>query len=156
MGDYNRSTREITLDSLPAAMSAALAAHIEQYNLGDVLGDALICIEATSEKIKKGLFPGPGPKFLRMGVVLTPRWLFEIQAADNKAPYARSLRLVDIVVEDYEKSAFYKMIPDTGVHITGLATGATEGGMNFLGLGRDAAGEKFKQMLIQAVQAAKK
>ncbi len=156
MGDYNRSTREITLDSLPPAMSAALMAHIEQYELGEVLGDALICIEATSEKIKKGLFPGPGPKFLRMGVVLTPRWLFEIRAADNEAPYARSLRLADAVVEDHEKSAFAKMMPDTGVHITGLATGASEAGTSFLGLGRDAAGEKFKQMLIQAVQAAKK
>lgn len=156
MADYNRSTRELTLDSLPAAMSAALMAHVDQYELGDALGDALICIEATSEKIKKGLFSGPGPKVMKMGVVLTPRWLFEIRAADHEAPYARSLRLADIVVEDHEKSAFAKMMPDTGMHITGQATGASEAGTSFLGLGQDAAGEKFKQMLIQAVQAAKK
>ena len=156
MGDYNRSTRELTLEILPAAMSAVLKAHIEEYELGDVLSDVLICIEATSEKVKKGLFAGPGPKVMKMGVVLTKRWLFEIRAADNEAPYARSLRLADVVVEDYEKSSSYKMIPDTGVNITGQATGATEGGTSFIGLGKDAVGGKFKEMLIRAVQEAKK
>ena len=156
MGDYNRFTRELTLETLPVAMSAALKTHIEQYELGNVLADVLICVEATSEKIKKGLFAGPGPKVMKMGLVLTKRWLFEIRAADNEAPYARSLRLADIVVEDYEKSSFYKMIPDTGVNITGQATGATESGTSFIGLGKDAAGEEFKEMLIHAVQDAKK
>jgi hypothetical protein len=156
MGDYNRSTRELTLETLPAAMSAALKTHIEQYELGDVLADVLICVEATSEKVKKGLFAGPGPKVMKMGVVLTKRWLFEIRAADNEPPYARSLRLADIVVEDHEKSAFARMVPDTGVHITGQATGATESGTSFIGLGKDAAGEKFKEALIRAVQEAKK
>ena len=156
MGDYNRSTRELTLEILPAAMSAVLKAHIEHYELGDVLSDVLICIEATSEKVKKGLFAGPGPKVMKMGVVLTKRWLFEIRAADNEAPYARSLRLADVVVEDYEKSSFYKVIPDTGVNITGQATGATESGTSFIGLGKDAAGERFKETLIRAVQEAKK
>jgi len=88
--------------------------------------------------------------------VLTKRWLFEIRAADNEMPYARSLRLADVVVEDYEKSSFYKMIPDTGVNITGQATGATESGTSFIGLGKDAAGERFKETLIRAVQEAKK
>ena len=156
MGDYNRSTRELTFDNMPAGMSDALKAHIEQYNLGDVLSDVLICLETTSEKIKKGLFAGPGPKLMKMDVILTKRWLFELRSEDGKTPYARSLRLANIVVEDYEKSSFYKMLPDTGVHITGQATGATEGGMSFIGLGKDAAGDKFKQMLIQAVQDVKK
>lgn len=156
MGDYNRSTRELTFDNMPAGMSDALKAHIEQYNLGDVLNDVLICIETTSEKIKKGLFAGPGPKLMKLQAVLTKRWLFEILSEDGKAPYARSLRLADIVVEDYEKSSFYKMLPDTGVQVTGLATGATESGMSFIGLGKDSAGDKFKQLLIQAVQDAKR
>ncbi len=156
MGDYNRSTRELTLETLPADMSAVLKTHIEQYELGDVLADVLICIEATSEKVKKGLFAGPGPKVMKMGVVLTTRWLFEIRAADKEAPYARSLRLADIVVEDHEKSAFARMAPDTGIHITGQATGATESGTGFIGLGKDVAGEKFRETLIRAVQEAKK
>jgi hypothetical protein len=156
MGDYNRSTHELMLDTLPASMSATLKDHIEQYNLGDVLSDVLMCIEATSEKIKKGLFAGPGPKLMKMDVILTRHWLFELRSEDGKTPYARSLRLTDIVVEDHEKSAFAKMVPDTGVHITAQATGATERGMTFIGLGKDAVGDKFKQMLIQTVQDAKK
>jgi hypothetical protein len=155
MGDYNRSTRELTLDALPPSMSAALMAHIEKYNLGEVLSDVLFCAEANAEKIKKGLFAGPGPKVLKTGLVLTKRWLFEVQVADGAAPYARSIRLVDGVVEDYEKSSFQKLIPDTGVNLTGQFTDTTERASSFIGLGRDAAGEKFKQLLIQAVQAAK-
>jgi hypothetical protein len=58
-------------------------------------------------------------------------------------------------VEDYEKSSFQKLIPDTGVNLTGQFTDPTERASSFIGLGRDAAGEKFKQLLIQAVQAAK-
>lgn len=156
MGDFKRSTKEITLDALPGAMSAALTAHIEKYNLGDVLSDVLLCVEETSEKTKKGLFAGPGAKVLKVGLVLTKRWLFEIQIADSAAPYACSIRLADVVVEDYEKSPFQKLIPDTGVNLTGQFTDATERASSFIGLGKDAAGEKFKEMLIRAVQDAKK
>jgi len=48
MGDYNRSTHEVTLANLSTETTGALNKHIELYNLGSILDDALICIEANS------------------------------------------------------------------------------------------------------------
>jgi hypothetical protein len=156
LGDYNRSTKEITLDSMPPEFKAALDAHIEMYELGPILDDALMCVETTSEKIKKGLFSGPGPKLLVQTVILTDRWLVLADRVDQNAVYIRTMQLRDITVEDYEKSQFHAMIPDSGVNLHGIATDTTEKGTVFLPLGKDSAGEKFKSALIEAAQDAKK
>jgi len=156
MGDYNRSTIEIKLADFPLEISNALNKHIELYNLGPILNDALICVETNSEKIKKGLFSGPGPKSVKVTVILTPRWLLQIVKLDNNAVFARSAQLTDIVVVDYEKSPFYSKIPDTGVQVTGRFTDESESSTSFIGLGKDAAGEKFTAMLMEAAQKAKK
>ncbi|MBI3161269.1 MAG: hypothetical protein HYZ23_02105 [Chloroflexi bacterium] len=156
MGDYNRSTRETTIANLPSETTDALNKHIERYELGSILDDALICVEANSEKIKKGLFSGPGAKVVKSVIILTPRWLLEVVKADNDAAFARSAQLTDITISDYEKSPFYAKIPDTGVQVSGRYTDTSESSTSFIGLGKDAAGEKFKSMLIEAVQDAKK
>lgn len=61
-----------------------------------------------------------------------------------------------MIVEDYEKSRFYSMLPDTGVSVSGKFTDAPENSTSFIGLGKDAAGERFKSALIEAAQEAKK
>ena len=156
MGDYKRSTRECPLEGLGQESVAAVNAHLEKYNLGPILNDYTICVETNSEKIKKGLFAGPGPKVMRMGAVLTPKWLVEITKADNNPIVVRSAMLIHLVVTDFEKSQFYAMLPDTGVQVEGHFTDTTEDSMSFLGLGKDAAGERFKEMILRAVQDAKK
>lgn len=70
MGDYNRLTKEIKLEELPPEMKAALNEHIGKYELGPILGDALMCVESTAEKIKKGLFGGSGAKVVKMALIL--------------------------------------------------------------------------------------
>ena len=156
MGDYNRSTKEITLESMPPEFKAALDAHIEMYELGSILDDAVMCIESTSEKIKKGLFSGPGAKIVKAVDIITPRWLVQVIKADNEAAFARSAQLTDITVSDYEKSQFYAMLPDTGLNVSGKFTDEPENSSSFIGLGKDSAGERFKSTLIAAVQEAKK
>ena len=156
MGDYNRSTREVTFADLSAEMTDAVNKHIELYNLGSILDDALICVEASSEKIKKGLFSGPGAKVVNNIVIVTPRWLLQVIKSDNNPAFARSAQLRDIAVMDYEKSPFYAKIPDNGVEVTGHFTDTSENSTSFIGMGKDAAGDKFKQVLIEAVQNAKK
>jgi hypothetical protein len=156
MGDYNRSTREVTLASFLPEIMDALNKHIELYSLGSILDNVLICIDSNSEKIKKGLFSGPGAKSVKAVMILTPRWLLEVIKTDNNAAFVRSMQLTDIVVTDYEKSPSYAVIPDTGVDVTGHFGNASEASSSFIGLGKDAAGEKFKGMLIEAVQNAKK
>lgn len=156
MGDYNRSTKEIAFNDIPANVINSVRAYIEKHTLGDILANPVMCIISTSERIKKGLFGGgPGPKLLIQTAILTDRWLILADNVDQNALYIKSMQLRDITVEDYEKSSFYKMIPDTGMNISGIATDTPEKGTIFLSLGKDAAGEKFKSALVEATQKAK-
>lgn len=157
MGDYNRSTTEIKFEDISLDVMQAINKYIETRNLGDVLKGTSQCILSNNEKIKKGLFGGgPGPKSLVQVAILTNRWLILADRVDQNAIYIKSMQLKDIVVEDYEKSSFYAMIPDTGMNINGMFTDASEKGTIFLPLGKDMAGEKFKEALIQSAQSAKK
>jgi len=155
MGDYNRSTKEIAFGDIPANVIQSIQTYIEKHNLGDILANPLICIVSTSEKIKKGLFSGAGPKLLVQTVILTERWLIFADNVDQNALYIKSMQLRDITVEDYEKSQFNALIPDTGMNISGIATDTPEKGTLFLPLGKDEVGEKFKSALIESVQKAK-
>jgi hypothetical protein len=48
------------------------------------------------------------------------------------------------------------MIPDMGLQVTGRCTDASENISVFIDVGDSVAGRKFKEMVIRAVQAAKK
>jgi hypothetical protein len=156
MGDYNRSMQEIPFDDISPDVMQAVNKYIEKHNLGDILKDVKLCTLSNNEKIKKGLFSGPGAKSLVQVVVLTDRWLILADRVDQNAVYIKSMQLRDITVEDYEQSSFYKMISDSGMNINGMFTDASEKGTIFLPLGKDAAGDKMKAQLIEAVQNAKK
>lgn len=156
MGDYKRSTTEINFENISPDILQAIHKYIELHNLGDILNGVTHCIVSTSEKIKKGLFSGPGPKLLVETAILTNRWLILADRVDQNVVFIKSMQLQDIVVEDYEKSLFYSKIPDTGLNITGRFTDASEQGMIFLPLGKDIAGDTFKEALIHAAQEAKK
>ena len=156
MGDYNRSTKEVTFGEVPVNVIKSIQTYIAKHNLGDILANPTMCIISTSEKIKKGLFGGgPGPKLLIQTAILTDRWLILADNVDQNALYIKSMQLRDITVEDYEQSSFYKMIPDTGMNLNGQFTDASELGSMFLPLGKDAAGEKFKSVLIESAQKSK-
>jgi len=154
MGDFNRSTKEISLDQIAPDVMQAINAYIEKYNLGDILSDVSYCIVSTSEKIKKGLFSGPGPKLFIQTAILTNRWLILADQADKNPILVRTMQLREITIEDYEKSSFYAMLPDTGLHVEGMF--GPEKGTFFLPLGKDAAGDAFKEAIIRLVQEAKK
>ena len=156
MGDYNRSTTEINFANISPDIMQAVNKYIELHNLGDILNGVTHCIVSTSEKIKTGLFSVPGPKLLVETAILTNRWLILADRVDQNAVFIKSMQLQDIVIEDYEKSLFYSKIPDTGLNITGRFTDASEQGMIFLPLGKDIAGDTFKEALIHAAQEAKK
>lgn len=156
MGDYNRSTKEIAFGEIPTNVIKSVQTYIEKHNLGDILASPIMCIVSTSEKIKKGLFGGgPGPKLLIQTAIHTNRWLILADNVDQNALYIKSMQLRDITVEDYEKSSFYKMIPDTGMTVNGRFTDASEAGSIFVPLGKDEAGDRFKVQIIEAVQKAK-
>ena len=154
MSDWKRTTKEVPFEGLQPEMVTAIQRHLEQYNLGSILSDALMCVQTDSERAKKGLFGSTETVF--MGVVVTPRWLvWAIRG--TKTPLAiLSAQLRDVVVQDYAQTQFAKMIPDTGIQVSGRFTDASENISAFIGADDSPAGKKFKEILIQAVQDSKK
>ncbi len=133
MGDYNRSTKEIPFEQISPDVMQTINKYIEMHTLGDI-ANVSFCIVSTSEKLKKGLFSGAGPKLLVETVILTDRWLILADRVDQNAIFIKSMQLKDIVVEDYEKSLFHARIPDTGMNISGMFTDASEKGTIFFRL----------------------
>ena len=73
MSDWKRFTREIPVDQIPGEIRTEIQRHIELYNLGNILSEAVVCIQSNSEKPKKGLFGSAETN--RTVAILTPRWL---------------------------------------------------------------------------------
>lgn len=154
MSDWKRTTKEVSPEDLPSEMISVIHQHLERYNLGPILADALMCIQTDSEKLKKGLFGST--ETVQMGVILTPRWLVWSVDRTNSQAVALSAQLIDITVQDYAQTPFVKMIPDSGIQVSGRFTDAGESASAFIGLDESAAAQKFKEVLIKAVADAKK
>ena len=154
MSDWKRTTQEVSFESLPSEMSSAIKQHIERYNLGPILDSALMCIQTDSEKIKKGLFVKA--EAAQMGVIVTPRWLIWAVKRTKMATTVLSAPLSNLIVQDYAQTRFMNMIPDSGIEVSGVFTSASEGASAFIGLEDNVAGNKFKEIVVQAAQDAKK
>ena len=153
MSDWKRATREVRFENLMPEMVAEIKKHIELYNLGPVLSDALMCVQTDSEKAKKGLFGSA--EIVHQGVVLTPRWIVWAVGGTKTKTAVLSAQLKDVVIMDYSQTQFAKMVPDTGIEVSGKFTDVSENGSAFIGLDESVAGKKFKETVIQAVQDAK-
>jgi hypothetical protein len=154
MSDWKRTTKEVAFENLPGEIVAVIRQHIEKHNLGLMLADSLMCVQTDSEKVKKGLFGST--EIVQMAAIVTPRWLvWSVDQPTTKADVL-SAQLIHVTVQDYSQTPFAKMIPDSGVQVSGLFTDASESASAFIGLDEGVAGQRFRQILIQAAADAKK
>jgi hypothetical protein len=153
VSEWKRRTKEIPFESLPSAMVSSINHHLEQHNLGPILSDVLMCIQIDSEKVKKGLFGGT--ETVQVGAVVTPRWLIWA-VAEKKQTAVLSAQLINITIQDYAQTSFAKLIPDSGLEVSGLFTDSNENVSAFIGLDESATANKFKEIIIKAAQDAKK
>jgi hypothetical protein len=154
MPDWKRTTKEVPFESLPSEMVAAVRQHIEQYNLGPILSGALMCIQTDSEKTKKGLFGKA--ETVQTGAIVTPRWLVWATKSAKTGTAVLAGQLIHLTIRDYAQTPFAKMVPDSGIEVSGLPTDTPESASAFIGLDEGAAGQKFREVVIKAAQAAKK
>jgi hypothetical protein len=160
MGEWDRSTRKLTLEKVEPAFRTTIQEHLETYNLERILDDYLICIETISTKKKKKLWGGI-PNQTTQVVFVTPRWLVIAPKGENDvSPGVLSIQLKDAIAKDYKDEPGYRLIPDSGLNVTGAFTGRI--GMyenvnitSFIALGEDAAAREFKEILLEAMQKAK-
>ena len=135
-------------------MVKAIRKHVEGHNLGTILSQVVMCSQADSERVKNGLFGRT--ETVSMGVVVTPRWLVWAISRTKTPTAVLSAQLKDILVRDYAQTEYAKMIPDTGIEVSRRFTDASENVSAFIGLDDSAAGTRFREIVIQAVQEAKK
>ena len=154
MSDWKRSTQAISFEQMPIALKAEIQKHVERYQLGDILSEALMCIQTVSEKAKKGILGSR--EMVYLGAVVTPRWLIWAVEGTKSSAAVLSALLAEVVVQDYANTPFSKMIPDSGIEVSGKFTDAVENASAFIGLEDNAVGKKFKETVIDAVQNAKK
>ena len=154
MSDWKRVTREVPFEGLMPEMVAEIKKHIELYNLGAILSDALMCVQTDSEKAKKGLFGSA--ESVRQGVVVTPRWIVWAVNGTKAQNSVMSAQWKDVTVQDYAQTQMAKLVPDTGIEVSGRFTDVAENVSAFIGLDESVAGKKFKETVIQAAQDAKK
>ena len=154
MSDWKRMTKEVSFEELPPEIRSAIERHIEQYNLGPILADALMCIQTDSEKITKGLFGKQ--EIVQIAAIVTPRWLVWSVDQPTTQAAALSAQLIQATVQDYSQTPFAKMVPDSGVQVSGMFTDASESASAFIGLEENVAGQKFRQLLIKTAADAKK
>lgn len=160
MGEWNRSTKEFDISLLRPEVRTAIQNHSASFNLGNILDNVQICIETTSEKKKKGLFGG-GEKPVFTCVLVTLDWLIIYVCQNDSDGAVSSAPMGDLVAEDYANSPMYKLMPDSGVHITGAFTGRIGqlGSLRtsqFIGLGEEPAAIQFKAVLFEEVERNKK
>lgn len=155
MGDWNRTTRTITMDQIRPEMAQAIQTHLESFNLGPILTDALIYSETVSTKKKKGLFGGGGDQQVINMDIVTPHWLMLVTRGDKASTaVAHTIQLKDSLISDYKDDPSYKLIQDVGLNITGIFTGII--GVNneprvsmFIPLGEEPAANEFKTILFE-------
>jgi hypothetical protein len=154
MPDWKRTTKEVPFESLPPGMVAAIRQHIEQYNLGPILSEALMCVQTDSEKLKKSLFGKA--ETVRTAAIVTPRWLVWATDGAKTGVAVLSGQLIHLTVRDYAQTPFAKMVPDSGIEVGGLPTDTPESVSAFIGLENGRAGQRFKEVVIKAAADAKK
>ena len=162
MGEWNRSTSKKALNEIRPECWKAIQEHFEAYDLKPDLSEYLTCVETISSKKKKKLFGGGIPNQTVQISIITPKWL--VIAAQGDKPDSLgvlSVQLKDAVAKDYKDDPGYKLIPDTGVNVTGVYTGRV--GMHgssqissFIALGEELAAGEFKKILFEAIASAKK
>jgi hypothetical protein len=154
MSDWERSTKEIPLESLPEVVMSKILKHVEEHNLGSILDETLMCIQTDSVQVKKSFFGKR--QTVQVNAVLTRRWLVWAIQENMTQTVVLSAQLINLTVQDYAQTSFAKMIPDSGLEVSGWFTDSRESTSAFIGLGDEMAANKFKELVIRTVQDAKK
>jgi len=155
MDQYLNKTRECAFKELNQMLIRAIQSHTEKYGISEVIDqEPVFCIETTSVLMKKGLF-GSKTNTTTCGVLLFPKWLIVASMQDEGEPGVISARIGEITAQDYENSASYNLIQNSGLDIFGIHPNAADGaGSIFIPLGPEPAAQKFRILIKDLISNA--
>ncbi len=152
MGDYNRTTRECSLQQMRPELSDAIRSFITSHELGDIEFEILMAVETTNENKKKGgLFGGlrGGDKepVHYVGALVTPAWLIWAKYSLKSGDVVSAAKLKDIEVSDFHSDTK----EDTGLDLFGFVNQSPDRVRSFIGLGNGPSSNKFRETVKIAV-----
>jgi len=153
MGTYHRTTRECPMSELRPALYQAIRDYFQAQQLGDPETEVLMCCETTSTKQPAGRLPswleGEREAVIHTGMLLTPQQLIWVRDADDAGAVLTAADLKQIRVKAYASP----LTGDAGLEVFGVIGDARGRMRGYIGMGPEAAAQKFCEAVIQAVEA---
>jgi hypothetical protein len=151
MPDYRRATRTCPFIQLRPELVTIIRQHLQAQNLGNLIDEALMCCETTTDKIGASWydvwFGDNSDAISHLALVLTPHRLIWARSSDRSAPTVASAALNDLIVKVFRPGNSKDFGLKLSVRIAG-----TRGVVNGeLRLGPDPAAEKFCVALGEAM-----
>ena len=154
MTENKRVTRECAMADLDKVLRDAIHAHLVEYQMSGIESSVQMCCESVSMQKKKSVFGGSEKAV--QAALLTEDSLIWAEKISGRSVSAGSAKLSHIDMRDYESTAMFDVIADSGVNITGRYTDPSQTGQLFIALDAGPAGKKFRELLREAIKNSKK
>jgi hypothetical protein len=155
MREYQRTTRECAFNDFQPEIRSAIRKYAEKHALGGIEANALMCAETVSEKIKQSFFSkifGGANYAQNVSMLVTPERLVWCALDSRNNAIVSAARLSEIEICDFESNL---MVEDSGLTVFGFINQSPQRVEAFLGLGAEAAAQKFSETLKAAFGRAK-
>lgn len=153
MSTYTRTTRTCLPSQLRPELYQAIHDYFQGQQLGDPETESVICCETVSRKKDAGRLAswleGEGAAIIYTAMLLTAQQLIWVRSADGSGVVLTAADLKEIRVKAYASP----LTRDAGLEVFGVI-GDSRGRMRgYIGMGPEAAAQKFCDAVIHAVEA---
>jgi hypothetical protein len=153
MSDYNRTTRECSINQLHPELRRAIRSYFEEHNLGDLEAETLMCCETISTKKNFGgiisLLKSAEDTTIHMGMLLTSQRLIWVRRGDKSGIVLNTANLKEIQVRAYMSI----LAKDTGLEIFGYIGSSKSNVRGYIGMGEELATQKFWEEVQKAINS---
>ena len=151
MSDYNRTTRECSVNQLHPELLQAIRGYFQEHELGDLEAETLMCCETISEKKDfdrlTSLLKGAEDTTIHTGMLLTSQWLIWVRRGDQSGTVLNIANLKEIQVRSYMSI----LAKDTGLEIFGYIGNSKGQVRGYVGMGTELATQKFCEEVKKAI-----
>jgi hypothetical protein len=151
MSDYNRTTRECSVNQLHPELRQAIRSYFQEHDLGNLEAETLMCCETISEKKNIGrpvsLLKGAEDTTIHTGMLLTSQWLIWARRGDQSGIVLNAADLKEIQAKTYTSI----LTQDTGLEIFGYIGNTKSQVRGYVGMGTELSAQKFCEEVDKAI-----
>lgn len=155
MSEYVRTTRDCSVSQLHPELLQAILTYMQEHQLGNLQSETILCCETVSRKKEAGTLltwlNGASDTTIYTGMLLASDWLLWAHYGDRSGTRVNAASLHEIRANYYRSL----LTQDTGLEIVGFIGDANARVRGHIGMGPEAAAEKFCEAVQQAIQDAR-